>query len=92
MKNKKGQSLSDATILLGIIVFQAFIIICLGFLNVEQVNYAGNLTSNIVISSFFSLPNIITSITVLGWGNLLIFAPLEVILIYIIAKLIRGGG
>jgi hypothetical protein len=43
-------------------------------------------------SNIFSFGNIITNIELLGWGNTLIFTPLEVCIAYIIAKLIRGGG
>jgi hypothetical protein len=86
MKNKKGQTSTDTPIILSILVFQAFVILCLGFLNVKdsEVTTSGNV--------LFSFGNIISSISVLGWGNAIIFAPLIICLGYILAKLIRGGG
>lgn len=86
MKNKKAQVATDTPILLGIIVFQSFVILGLGFLNFSDITQTNS------GSELFSFGNIITSISLLGWGNTLIFFPLEIALIYIIAKLIRGGG
>lgn len=83
--NKKGQTSTDTPIILSILVFQAFIIIMLGFLNVDSNN-------NDVSVPLFSFDNIITSISELGWFNTIIFAPLIICLGYILAKLIRGGG
>jgi hypothetical protein len=89
MKNKKAQS--EAGILLLILVFQAFVIISLGFLNIT------NDTDDITTTNYDSglgdfVVNIITNIKLLGWGNTLLFAPLTITIIYIIARLIRGGG
>ena len=85
--NKKGQA-NDTAILLSIIIFQTFILICLGFLNVSD-SEISTINSG---SELFSFGNIISNIQILGWGNLLIFTPLFIGLGYIIARLIRGGG
>lgn len=84
--NKKAQTSTDTPIILSIIVFQAFVVLGLGFLNVTDITTTNSGTS------LFSFGNIINSIKLLGWGNTLIFAPLEISLFYIIAKLVRGGG
>lgn len=99
MKNKKAQVATDTPIILSILAFQAFIILCLGFLTIITVsnnpdsismNTSGITTNS--PSNIFSFGNIITNIELLGWGNTLIFTPLGVCIAYIIAKLIRGGG
>lgn len=82
--NKKGQVATDTPILIWLVVFQAFIITMLGLLNITPE------TQSVGIANFTQ--NIITNLSILGWGNLLIFLPLEIALGYIIAKLIRGGG
>jgi hypothetical protein len=82
---KKAQVATDTPILLSIFVFQAFVILSLGFLNVSY-------TKQTADTSLFNFGNIITSIAELGWGNTLLFAPIGLCVIYIIAKLIRGGG
>ena len=87
--NKKGQ-LTDTVILMSMIIFQSFTVICLGFLNVSENDITTTTYDNPIVSSF--VVNVISNIGQLGWGNLLIFLPLEVGLIYIIAKLVRGGG
>ena len=89
MKNKKGQTSTDTPILLSIVVFQAFILICLGFLDMNENDITLNTYGGGIINFIF---NMISNIAVLSWGNLLIFAPLGIALTYIIAKLIRGGG
>ena len=102
LKFKKAQTSTDTPILISIIAFQAFIILALGFLNV---NYASqksiNSTSinatyqiqtyNVPLTNL-SITNIITNISYLGFANVLIFSPIIGAIIYIIAKLIRGGG
>lgn len=89
----KAQVSTDTPIILSIIVFQTFIIIMLGFLNINIAtkNVTGELNLPLLPHISFT-QNIITNITLLGWGNLLIFLPLEICLGYIILKLIRGGG
>jgi len=84
---KNGQVSTDTPILLSIIVFQIFIITCLGFLDISEnyVTYQGFGSETI---GFFQ--NIIINISYLGWGNTLIFLPLIICLSYIIAKFIRG--
>ena len=89
MKNKKAQTATDTPILLTIIVFQAFIILCLGWLNLTESDVS-TVTHGSGLINF--TVNIVTNIGLLGWGNAILFAPLEVCIIYIIAKLIRGGG
>jgi len=84
--NKKGQVATDTPILLSIFVFQAFVLLSLGFLNITDVT---TVSSGTIL---FSFGNIINSIALLGWGNTLLFAPITLCVIYIIAKLIRGGG
>jgi hypothetical protein len=90
MKCKKAQTSTDTPIILSILVFQAFIIICLGFLNINNNEITTTTHENTLWG--FSITNIITNISILGWGNLLIFVPIEICIIYIIAKLFRGGG
>ena len=84
-KNKKAQS--EVAILITILAFQIFIITALGFINItpETNSYSEPITG-------FSFLNIITSISVLGWANILIFSPLISGLVYIVARLVRGGG
>jgi hypothetical protein len=79
----KAQS-SDTPILLTILVFQAFIIVGLGFLELTSESQT--------IGAFSFSTNIINNIALLGWGNSILFAPLIICVIYIVAKLIRGGG
>lgn len=85
--NKKAQA-TDTPIILGILVFQAFIIICLGFLTMYNNEVKTSDNGSDLIN--FKI-NIITNIKAFGWGNTLIFAPLEICIVYIIAKLVRGG-
>lgn len=86
MINKKGQT--DSALILIILCFQAFIIVSLGFLDStdSQITYEEH-------DSFLGFSvNIINNLSLLGWGNTLIFAPIEICIIYIVIKLIRGGG
>lgn len=85
MKNKKAQTSTDTPIILSILVFQAFVLLGLGFLNVPTTDVGIN-------DALFSFGNIINAIELLGWGNSLLFAPLVICIGYILAKLIRGGG
>lgn len=80
--NKRAQT--DSSIILSILVFQAFIIIALGFLDTTP-------TTVEVTGSGFG-QNIITNIAALGWFNAILFIPIYVVIGYIILKLIRGGG
>jgi hypothetical protein len=98
---KKAQAGTDTVIILSILSFQTFIILCLGFLSTTQTTYVGsdnisfNITGVSTISSgnrLFSFGNIISNISELGWGNSLLFTPLLICIGYIVAKLIRGGG
>lgn len=106
---KKAQVSTDTPIILFILVFQTFVILALGFLNITNTSVESpNITSYSEITTYsnstttvtttntgnslFSIGNIISNIKILGWGNSLIFAPLIIVIIYIIAKLIRGGG
>lgn len=99
MKYKKAQTSTDTPIILSILVFQAFIIIMLGFLNVNTENNSVDsinanstgVTTN-TPTTIFNIGSIIHSIKILGWFNTILFIPLEVIIGYIIVKLIRGGG
>ena len=85
--NNKAQTATDTPIILSILVFQAFVILMLGFININDS------TNTVVGSNTINFTqNILTNIKLLGWGNSLIFAPLLVCIIYIVAKLIRGGG
>jgi hypothetical protein len=86
--NKKAQTSTDTPIILSILVFQTFVVLMLGFLNVSSTEIVSTNTGN----ALFSFGNIISNISYLGWGNILIFSPLIICLIYIIAKLVRGGG
>lgn len=90
--NKKAQS--DTAVILFILVFQAFLIISLGFLNIdtteEEVGTDSLGVVGLITPSFNQ--NVINNIEQLGVWNTLIFAPLIIVLIYIIAKLVRGGG
>lgn len=94
----KGQVSTDTPIIFSIFVFQAFVIIMIGFIpiyNVTDIKYnESNATVNLpgVLPDMSFGQKILTNIAILGWGNLIIFAPLEVCFIYIIAKLLRGGG
>lgn len=93
MKNNKAQVSTDTPILLWILVFQAFIVLGIGFLHVTPTTKTVGGDINIVgIPNISFTQTLVTNISYLGWGNLLLFAPLEICLIYIIAKLIRGGG
>ena len=80
--NTKGQS-TDTPILLTIVVFQAFVLICLGFLDVTA-------TTVVADTHLGFSQTVISNLAVLGWGNLLVFTPMLVCIVYIIAKFIRG--
>jgi hypothetical protein len=84
MKYKKSQS--DVSFILGVLVFNAFVILALGFLNINNDN---NVTTETHGLEAFSM-NIISNITLLGWGNTLIFTPLILCIIYLVGKFIRG--
>jgi hypothetical protein len=90
--NKKAQS--EAGLLLTLLVFQAVIIVFLGFLELTtEQNEVGTPTLNL---GLFSVPkfgfNIISNIAQLGWFNLIIFVPISIVVGYIVARIIRGGG
>ena len=85
MINKKGQA-NDTAILIGIFVFQAFLIMALRFLNVNTE------TQEVGSEDISFTSNIVTNIILLGWFNAILFTPLLAGVTYIIAKLIRGGG
>ena len=85
---KKAQVSTDTPIVLTILVFQTFVVTALGFLTIANEDVTATNAKNI----FFSFGNIVNNIAILGWGNALIFAPLIIVLLYILAKLIRGGG
>lgn len=82
--NNKGQTATDTPIIIYIVVFQVFVITMLGFLNITPETQT--------VGALNFTQNIITNLSIIGWGNLLVFFPLEVALGYIIVKLIRGGG
>jgi hypothetical protein len=84
-KMKNGQASTDTVIIFSILIFNGFLVLSLGFLNID---YEENNISDVL----FSFGNIISNIIELGWGNILLFAPLIICLGYILAKLIRGGG
>ena len=93
MKNKKGQTSTDTPIIISIFTFQIFIIIMLGFLDINTDTKDVGLNADIPLIGHIGFAyNIITNISILGWGNLLLFTPSIIALAYIIAKLIRGGG
>lgn len=79
---KKAQT--DTAIIISIIAFQAVIILGLGFLSITPDTQS--------VGAFSFTENLVTNIELLGWANALIFTPLVVGFIYIIARLIRGGG
>lgn len=81
---KKGQTSTDTPIILSIFAFQAFLVVMLGFLNITPETQS--------VTGFGFTQNIISNISLLGWGNTILFTPLVVGLGYIILKLIRGGG
>jgi hypothetical protein len=90
---KKAQS--EAGIILSILVFQAFIIVFLGFINItipyDTEDVGGEISIvGIPLTSWGS--TLINNISVLGWANAIIFAPATLCLTYIIVRLFRGGG
>jgi hypothetical protein len=85
MLNKKGEGVTDAGIILSILVFQSIIITGLGFISINTDSQ--NIDSGLGFST-----NIINNITELGFFNLILFTPLIIVLTYLIVKLIRGGG
>lgn len=89
----KAQTSTDTPIIIAIIAFQTFIILALGFLNINPEEQ--QVGTNFSIAGFdivnFS-QNIITNISELGVFSALLFTPLLVAVFYIVAKLIRGGG
>jgi hypothetical protein len=91
MINRKAQS--ETAVIIGILSFQAFIIVCLGFINISATTEGiGGDVSIVGIPLFNWGTSLISNIALLGWANLIIFAPLIAGLVYIIARLIRGGG
>ena len=85
----------DTGIIMGIIAFQAVIILCLGFLQVSYVEIGNDVATVDTTVEIFNVSfgqNLITNISSLGFLNVLIFSPLIAGFGYIIAKLIRGGG
>lgn len=88
MRNKKGQTSTDTPIIIWLIAFQIFIITTLGFIDIKP-----ETTTYTEPISGFSIINIINSITYLPlWANTILFSPLIGAVVYIVAKLVRGGG
>lgn len=86
---------NDTGLIIGIVAFQAVIIICLGFLQIETESSGYNATilnTGLEVFNLNFTQNLITNISSLGFANILIFSPLIAGIGYVIVKLIRGGG
>lgn len=94
IKNKKAVAIVSEAFLLLILVFYASIIAFLGIINYD--NYTATVAATPEIDlGLFSVPSFmfgtfIDNIKALGWANAIIFGPLIIILLYYVAKLIRG--
>ena len=76
---RKGQTATDTPIILTIVVFNAFIILSLGFLNINNSDSIKTQTYGSGLINFSQ--NIVTNISLLGWGNALLFTPLVVCIV-----------
>lgn len=90
---KKSQVSTDTPIIISIIAFQTLIIVCLGIIQIDPVTETiGKEVDILGLGTVGFTYNIINNISYLGWANSLIFTPLIFGLLYIVLKLIRGGG
>jgi hypothetical protein len=90
-------SQSDAVILLYIFAFYAVIIFFLGLIGgfqVSKLTYPSNQDYGLDFGDYigFFFEGIAFSIAELGIFNFLLFAPMGLTLLYLLVKLLRGGG
>ena len=86
--HKKAQS--EVGVIIFVLVFQIFLITMLGFLNINPETRDIGTFEGVKIIEFGT--NIVFNIAELGWFNLILFTPLWVTIVYIIIRLVRGGG
>jgi hypothetical protein len=89
-------SQSDAVILLWIFAFYTFIFFMLGLIGGFTVSKIDSPTETHSLDFWdyvgFFFQGIFFSIAEMGMFNFILFTPLALTLLYLLAKLIRGGG